>query len=78
MALLGIRFLCKNLRILEACAPNRSLVLENMSTKPEGTNHKCKDIIHSTLTSLKPADNAYSNETNLVDPDKQISCHTWS
>lgn len=36
MALLGMRFLCKNLRILEACAPNLSLVLENMSTKPVG------------------------------------------
>ena len=35
MALLGIRFLWRNFRIFEACAPNRSLDLEKMSTNPE-------------------------------------------
>lgn len=42
MAPLGIRFLCKNFRILDACAPNRSLVLEKMSTKPKIMEHKTK------------------------------------
>lgn len=47
MALLGMRFLCKNFRILEACAPNLSLVLENMSTKPVGgKKNKNTEYIH--------------------------------
>lgn len=74
MALLGIRFLCKNLRILEACAPNRSFVLENMSTKPvEGKTHA--ELISALVQAV---DTTYSNEVDLGDLDKQITSHTWS
>lgn len=61
MALLGIRFLCRNLRILEACAPNRSFVLENMSTKPVGKKRRGEGQMIK-VTPMPTADNIYSNK----------------
>lgn len=52
MALLGIRFLWRNFRIFEACAPNLSLDLENMSTNPkikkEDTHIRCIMLLVNT------------------------------